>query len=53
MAAFTDIVSIISSMTCGAQLISPLLSIIPTELAPGRKFNIEGRRKQVRLRRAK
>lgn len=41
MVAFTDIVSIMGSMACGAQLIPPLLPIIPTELAPGRKFNIE------------
>ena len=46
----TEHISIMGGIVCGAQLIPPLLSIIPTELALRRNFDKEGRRKQVRFR---
>ena len=40
----TACINIIGGIVCGVQLIPPLLSIIPTELALGRNFDKEGRR---------
>ena len=42
---FGEHISIMGGIVCGAQLIPPLLSIIPTELALSRNFDKEGIKK--------
>lgn len=46
LGADTGCVSLVGAVVCGAQLVPPLFSIIPTELALRRNFDKEGRRKR-------
>lgn len=46
LGADTGRVSLVGAVVCGAQLVPPLSSIIPTELALRRNFDKEGRRKR-------